>query len=125
MRHLQVDEGVRVQPVLLQQTLEELTSRAEDHLVRLDLLTITADQGDITEVGVLKQASDSFSRKSVEVGSFQSQSHVVHIVTDMKVILTPFPEILILMNKKAEGCEKVMANWFVELLWMSGNLRQH
>ena len=84
--------------VLLQQTLEELTSRAEDHLVRHDLLTITADQGDITEVRVLKQTSDSFSGESVEVGSFESQSHVVHTFADMKAILTPFPEVLILMG---------------------------
>ena len=56
---MQVDERVGVS-VLLQQTLEELTPSAENHLVRKDLLAITADQGDIAEVGVLKQASDSF-----------------------------------------------------------------
>ena len=44
----------------------------------LDLLTITADQGDIAEVRVLKQASDSFSGKSVEICSFESQSHIIH-----------------------------------------------
>ena len=98
MRHVHIDEGVRMVLVLFQQTLEELTPRAEDHLVRLDLLPVTADQGDITEVRVLKQTSDSFSRESVEVGSFESQSHVVHTVADMKAILTPFPEVLILMG---------------------------
>ena len=80
MRHVQVDEGVRVVLALFQQTLEELTSRAEDHLVRLDLLTITADQGDITEVRVLEQTSDCISGESVEVGSFESQPHVFHFI---------------------------------------------
>ena len=74
---MQVDERVRVS-VLLKQTLEELTASAEDHLVRQDLLAITADQGDIAEVRVLKQASDSFSRESVEICSFESQFHLIH-----------------------------------------------
>ena len=66
--------------VLFQQTLEELTSSAEDHFVRQDLLAITADQGDITEVGILEQAPEGFSRKGVEVGSFESQPHVFHFI---------------------------------------------
>ena len=76
---MQVDQGVGVL-VLLQQVVEELAAGAEDGLVSQDLSTVTTDQGDITEVGIFEQAPKGFSRKGVEVGSFESQPHVFHFI---------------------------------------------
>ena len=75
---MQVDQGVGVL-VLLQQVVEEVAAGAEDDLVRHDLFAVATDQGDVTEVGVFEQASQGFSRESVEIGSFESQSQVSHL----------------------------------------------
>ena len=77
---VQVDQGVGVL-VLLQQVVEEVAASAEDDLVRHDLFAVATNQGDITEVGVFEQASKGFSRESIEVGSFESQPQVIHLVT--------------------------------------------
>ena len=51
-----VDEGALVR-VLQQDVSEERTCRAEDRLVRLDLLVVSGGQGDIGKVVVRPEAS--------------------------------------------------------------------
>ena len=44
------------------------------------LFSVAGSQSDITEVGIFEQAPEGFSRKGVEVGSFESQPHAFHFI---------------------------------------------